>query len=654
MNLPFVRGLSRVPALFLLGSVARLAAAEPVAPARPADIPLESFFRPAAVRFAQLNPAGTHLAVLNHDPKADAYSLVIISLADQQVKGLRGTTELNPSRFLWAGDERLVLSAIRNNIYAGGLYTINRNDPSKITTLYPNDAVEVLGTPRQRTDNLLVWVRRSARSAGRDIGVEEVDLRFKATHFQSDDLTRMVRSSLPVPRGYTGVHRWLRDREGEIRYALVHRDGRTSCLRRDAGDEWTEVPINLDVDRPLSVEADPAVLLVAHGNPDGACELARFDTRNASLGPVLYRDEKYDFAQGSVRYSSTEKDVIGLSYARQTLEQVWLREDEADLQRSIDAVLPGRVNQIVSRSKDGRRLLLISSSDRHPGTLYFLDRDAWKLRNMVELAPWLPERLMAPVRTMTFKARDGLKLDGYVTVPPDHDPTRPAPMVVLPHGGPWMRDSWGYDPESQFFASRGYIVFRPNYRGSTGYNPAVSIQPRLEFRKMHEDVTDGVRALIAAKIADPAHIAIIGASFGGYLSICGAAFEPDLYRCAVSIAGVFDWERVMKEDRGNEVNISRAEWLKRDLGDPKVQREKFEAMSPFYSVARIKIPVFIAHGEEDENADTSQSRRLVKALKAAGVKNETCFIPEESHGLAEMKHRVELYRRIDAFLKRNL
>lgn len=653
MNLSPARGLYRGLALVLLGSFARLAAAEPATPTRPADIPLESFFRPPAVRLAQLNPAGTHVALLKHDPKADAFSLVIITLADRQVTGLRGTTDLNLGRFLWAGDDRLVLSAVRDNHYAGGLYTVNRADPTKITTLYPYDAVDVLGVPRQRTDNLQVWVRRSASSDGRDIGVEEVNLLYRPSRLQQDDF-RMVRSSLPIPSGYTGVHRWMRDREGEIRYALVHREGQMFFLRRDPGDKWTEIRINLDVDRPLSVDTDPAVLFVAHCTPDGACELVRFDTRNAALGPVLYRDEKYDFSQGSVRYSSSEKEVVGLSYARQAPEQVWLREDEANLQRSLDAALPERVNQIVSRSKDGQRLLLISSSDRHPGTLYFFDRENRKLQSMVELAPWLPEKLMAPVQVVTFKARDGLKLDGYVTVPLGQDPAKPGPMIVLPHGGPWVRDSWGYDPESQFFASRGYIVFRPNYRGSAGYNPAISIQPRLEFRKMHEDVTDGVRALIHARIADPAHIAIIGASFGGYLSICGAAFEPDLYRCAVSIAGVFDWERVMKEDRSNEVNLYRAEWFKREIGDPKAQREKFEAMSPFYSVGQIKIPVFIAHGADDENADTSQSRRLVKALKAAGVKNETFFIPNEAHGFAEMKHRVELYTRIDAFLKQNL
>ena len=652
--------MNLLPARWRLTGLAALAcylasihAAEPAAPAptRPGDIPLESFFRPPAVRSAQLNPTGTHVALLTHDLKADANSLVIFNLADGKVKGLRSTTDLNLGSLVWTDDEHLVLSAIKDNHYAGGLYDISRETPSGITTLNLYDVVEVLGVPRQRTGRLLVWVRRSARDDGRDIGVEEIDLR--SNHRRADD-PMSVQYSLPIPHGYTGVHRWLRDREGEIRYAFAHLQGRTFLLRRDPKDQWSKVDIDLDTDRPLAVDADPAVVFVAHRNPSGPSELVRFNTRDGSRGPVLYSDEKYDFGQGSVRYSSTEKEVIGLVYARQAPEQVWLRDEEALLQRSIDAVLPERVNQIVSRSRDGQRVLLISSSDRHPGTLFLLERKTMKLRTLSQLAPWLPEQLMAPVRVTTYKARDGLKLDGYVTLPLNYDSSKPGPMVVLPHGGPWLRDVWGYDPESQFFASRGYIVFRPNYRGSAGYNAAISSQPKLEFRKMHDDVTDGVRALITAKIADPAHIAILGASFGGYLSLCGAAFEPGLYRCAVSIAGVFDWERVIKEDRDNEVNLSRSEWLRRDLGDPKVQHEKFEAMSPFYSVGQIKAPVFIIHGEDDENADTSQSRRLVKALKAAGVKTETLFIPGESHGFAEMRHRIELYTRVEAFLKQNL
>ncbi|MDP2138045.1 MAG: alpha/beta fold hydrolase, partial [Candidatus Didemnitutus sp.] len=268
--------------------------------------------------------------------------------------------------------------------------------------------------------------------------------------------------------------------------------------------------------------------------------------------------------------------------------------------------------------------------------------------------PWLPENLLGEVRLMTFKARDGLMLDGYVTLPADHVPDRPAPMVVLPHGGPWARDVWGYHPEAQFFASRGYVVFQPNYRGSTGYGADISITPRAEFRRMHDDVTDGTRALIRSGIADPARIAIVGTSFGGYLAVCGAAFEPDLYRCAVTIAGIFDWERVMREARNLDPDPYRYEQLLRMLGDPRKLQEKFEAMSPFHSVSQIKVPVFVAHGGDDRVADSSQSRRLTKALTKARVPHETMFRTDEGHGFSELKNRVELYERVESFLKKHL
>lgn len=226
-------------------------------------------------------------------------------------------------------------------------------------------------------------------------------------------------------------------------------------------------------------------------------------------------------------------------------------------------------------------------------------------------------------------------------------------MIVLPHGGPWQRDSWGYDPESQFLASRGYIVFRPNYRGSSGYTASISITPAMDFRKMHEDVTDGVRALIASKTADPARIAIFGGSFGGYLALAGVAFEPDLYRCAASFAGVFDLETMMKDDRSND-NDFRYELFRSEFGSAKENRELFEALSPLRHAKKIKARIFVAHGEEDQNADTAQSRRLVKALKSAGVEHETMFISGEGHGLAAMKNRVEFFRRLEAFLKKNL
>lgn len=638
----------------LLATLALSAADVPAHPdfARAADIPVEHFFREPAIAAPRLNPAGTHVAMIVHELDKDARGLLFMSLADGKFTGMRGGGDYDVSNYQWAGDDRVVFSVNREKLYSWGLYAMKVEQPQRVVTLNNFDVVDVLGTPRARPDHVQVYIARSARNEGRPGGLLELDLKRDHTS-RFGDSGRNIRDVIPLPPG-DAVRRWFRDRTGEVRYAVAHRGAELSLHRRLPDGKWKPIPISLDRDSPLAVHADPNLLFVAHLADDGARELRTFNTDTGKLGPVLHRDEKYDFSRGSVLYSAADDEVIGLTYARQATEQVWLRDDEAALQQALDRVLPAnRLNQIVSRSRDGSRLLVVSSSDRHPGSLFLFDRATMKLRRLTDFAPWLPEKFMAPVMITSFKARDGLRLDAYVTLPPGHVEGKPSPMVVLPHGGPWARDTWGYDAESQFLASRGYVVFRPNYRGSDGYNFEISILPRMEFRKMHDDVTDGVRALIAGKIADPHRIAIFGASFGGYLAVAGAAFEPDLYRCAVSFAGVFDLATMMKDDRSNR-NDYRHAWFRRDFGDPKANDERFDAMSPLRHVQAIKAKIFVAHGVEDRNADSAQSRRLVKALKAAGVEHETMFISGEGHGLAAMKNRVEFFRRLEAFLKKHL
>lgn len=631
-----------------------LHAAEPPRPATPADIPVEYFFRSPAVAGAELNPAGTHVGMRVYDAKHDAYGLIFLNLANNAISGSRGDSTYNIFNFTWSGDDRVVFTVARDTHFAWGLYAMSRDNPRNIVTLNESDVIDVLGPPRARTENLLVLVRKSARGGHGTTGVFEINL---GKNFRSNFGVfgkNIVRAYSP-PAAIDGIMRWWRDRDGEIRYVLAHRKGKRQLFRLEADDRWTAVPLDVERDTPMAVDPDPAVMLVAHLDEQGRRELRRFNTRDGTLGPVLHTDEKYDFSDGRIRQSSDDRELIGLTYAQQAPAQLWFRPEDVAFQQSLDAALPPEhVNLITSRSRDGRQVLVTSTSDRHPGALYLFDRDTRQLKSLAQLAPWLPERLLAPVRLITFPTRDGLKLDGYVTLPLDYQEGRPGPMIVLPHGGPWARDVWGYDAQSQFFASRGYIVFRPNYRGSAGYQAGISQIPRMEFRKMHDDVTDGVHALTAAGIANPARIAILGSSFGGYLALCGAAFESDLYKCAVSIAGVFDWTEAMKQDRDDNSNVYRYEWFRRELGDPAKDREKFESMSPLRAVAGIKIPVFVAHGTEDTNADTDQSRHLVKALKNARVPHEAMFIPDEAHGFAELRHRVELYTRIESFLKKNL
>jgi dipeptidyl aminopeptidase/acylaminoacyl peptidase len=230
----------------------------------------------------------------------------------------------------------------------------------------------------------------------------------------------------------------------------------------------------------------------------------------------------------------------------------------------------------------------------------------------------------------------------------------PPPLVVLSHGGPWVRDAWGFDGEAQFLASRGYAVLQTNYRGSTGYDWMFPEEDRYAFRKMHDDVTSAAKTLIKSGLVDAKRVAIMGASFGAYLALSGVAHEPDIYRCAVVNAGVFDWEDIVKEAKYFQHSGNQYAYLVRKLGDPKTNKEKFDAISPIRHVANVRVPVFVAHGKDDPVAPITQSRELVANLKKHGVPHETLFKADEGHGMAHLAAQVELYTRIETFLAKNL
>ncbi len=622
------------------------------APSAATGLPAADYFRPPEIISVQLNPAGTHLAMLVYESKTDSTGLRIVDLASQKVTGLAGSKTFDLYALQWINNEEIVYSMSRGKLYAAGLYLMHRDRVGNSQPLNANDALRILGVPLARPTHLLVWITGSALTGGGQAGLLELDLKRPFRNGFGDDYGNTVEWIKPPPGD--GIAHWMRDRTGEVRYAVATDHGAYRLHRRAVDGTWNPVNLNFDDAAPLAVDSDPNKLLVARTTAAGPSEIVRFDTQTGTTGPALYQDDKYDLRGANVRYSEDGKQILGFGYRRQAYTQFWLSEDEAALQKTIDDALPDRINLILSRSQDGRRLVIQSSSDRHPGTFYLFEPAAGKLAAIANRAPWLPESQLSRVTLMRFKSRDGLSLDAYLTLPAGTTPGRPAPMIVIPHGGPWVRNAVGYDAEAQFFASRGYVVFQPNYRGSSGYGPAISQVPRFDFRGMHNDVTDGTQALIKAGIADPARVAILGSSFGGYLAICGAAYEPGLYRCAVTIAGVFDWERVMKDARFRDPETFRYDFWRRNLGDPREQAAKFESISPLRSTGQIKIPVFVAHGEVDPVADSSQSHRLVRALGIAGVPCETLFVSEEAHGFAALTHRVELYTRIESFLKKNL
>ena len=305
---------------------------------------------------------------------------------------------------------------------------------------------------------------------------------------------------------------------------------------------------------------------------------------------------------------------------------------------------------ITSHTKDGKELVFRVSSDRNPGEYYLLDRER-KATFLLATREWIDPEQMAAMKPVSYAARDGLVIHGYLTLPPGSD-GKNLPLVIHPHGGPFGPfDRWGFNAEVQLLASRGYAVLQPNFRGSGNHGRAFE---RMGYRQwggtMQDDLTDATRWAIAQGIADPERICIYGASYGGYASAMGVAKEPDLYRCAVGYVGLYDLALWYREGDVKDSDFG-VNYLKTAVGsDPKALANA----SPARLADRIRAPIFIAVGGEDERCPPEQSEALKRALEAKGRSFEWMLAPDEGHGFYKLSNNLELYTRMLAFLDRHI
>jgi len=228
------------------------------------------------------------------------------------------------------------------------------------------------------------------------------------------------------------------------------------------------------------------------------------------------------------------------------------------------------------------------------------------------------------------------------------------PLVVLAHGGPWARDVWGFDPEVQFLANRGDAIWQPTDRGSSGFAFDISEAPKFAFAEMSDDVTDAVKQIAASGLIAPQRIGICGASFSGFLALSGAVNEPDLYRCAASIAGVFDWSELIAERTDNPSTFLGNLFLRLKYGHPTFDREKFVAVSPLLRADRIRIPVFLSHGRNDQRVSADQSVKMLKTLKNRDAPVTSFFPDLEGHSFQSPRNRARLIDELEQFFKKDL
>lgn len=305
----------------------------------------------------------------------------------------------------------------------------------------------------------------------------------------------------------------------------------------------------------------------------------------------------------------------------------------ARLYRKLEKAFPGQAVTITSSTADGKLVMVKVWGDRNPGDLYIFDTVANKANYLDSFSNWIDPAALAGVKPISFKARDGLEIHGYLTSPVGGE-ARNAPLVLLVHGGPFgISDTWGFDREAQMLAAHGYAVLQVNFRGSGNHGHAFHEAGRREWGgKMQDDITDATRWAIQQGIADPARICLYGASYGGYASLMGVAKEPDLYRCAAGSIGVYDLPTFYTDDITQESKSGKAfvaEWV-----GPK---DTLAAVSPNRLASRIKAPVFLAAGGEDEIAPIQHTQMMEKALRAANVPVEAVYYPTEATGSTRPK-----------------
>lgn len=625
-------------------------------------VPLDAFVKQDSFNEIKLSPTGEYYAV--SVPLEDRTVLAILRRSDLKQTGffnMRGKTHVLD--FWWVSDDTVLIAlgekfgGLDQPVGTGELVTVRADGTGqKMVYGYRMDG-DGLGSNikgrsaeyasgflidglRDEEDNVLIGVWPwSSSSADSYTEAEKLNLR-------SGRRVKVARA--PVRRAM-----FVSDHQGDVRFAFGADAGndQETYYRSGNGASW-ELIASEAADgyptTPLAFSADDSVVYMQVGSTQGPDAIYAFDpaTRKRTL---VARDDNVDPAR--LVWSEAPREPIGALFmdGKPRIEFFDKARPLAKLNAALQNSFNGEFAYVTSMTRDGKLALVRTFSDRSPGDYYLFDIEAKKADHVLSKRAAIDPDRMGERRPIEFKARDGRTVHGFLTIPAGSD-GRNLPLVVHPHGGPiGVYDDWTFDRDAQLLASRGYAVLQVNYRGSGNYGREFL---RAGYRQwggaMQDDLTDATRWAIRQGHADAGRVCIYGGSYGGYASLMGVAKEPDLYQCAIGYVGVYDMP--MMYGRGDIRQWqSGTNYLEQALG-----RDNLEAVSPNRIASRIKAPVFLAAGGEDQRAPIEHSRKMEKALRDAGVPVETLYYDTEGHGFYTEEHNREFYTRLLAFLDKHI
>ena len=455
-----------------------------------------------------------------------------------------------------------------------------------------------------------------------------------------------------------GVGFWIFDLEGELRLAYRQLPGGgTELLRVDMKGLEQIISCTYEEDiSPVGFHKDRRhVYIDTNKGERDLSELMLMDVETGEL-TFVEKDPENEVDFGNPVFHPETDELIATAYVGDRV-RVYPKTPEAEkLWADLRKALPDGEISVNSMARDMSRLLVAVSSDVDPGSVYLYDTATGKAELQYRSRPELPSEHLARMMPVSFEARDGMTIHGYLTLPKGVDP-KMLPVVMYIHGGPWARDYWGYEPYAQFLANRGYAVMQVNYRSSTGYGKNYTNAGNKEWGigAMQHDVTDAVNWLIDQGYADPARVGIFGGSYGGYATLAGVTFTPDLYACGVPYVGPSNLITLVESFPEYWKPFLEGSWYKR-VGNPEVEsdRQDLIARSPLFHCDQIKAPLLVVHGANDPRVKQHESDQIVVALRQKGKPVEYVVAPDEGHGFRAPNNRKALAVAMERFLAKHL
>jgi dipeptidyl aminopeptidase/acylaminoacyl peptidase len=632
---------------------------------------IESFFQRPVFGDVELSPSAKYLAVRASAPERNDY-LVVIDLATNTPTVVAAYNDSDIAAFQWVNDERLVFNVTDksqgpgNTRHAPGLFAVNR-DGSRLDQLVDRQwgtasKAELIGR-KMLPWNTYLMAQPAGNSEYIYVGSPVYDSKQEVRHVNLLRLNTLTGHAQAVPRPGP-FKNWILDHKGEPRLAMTHENGTSAIFYLDpATAAWRQIASfptyaeGKDQITPVGFGPD-GTLYVTSNNGKDTTALYTFNFATGKINPdPLVVTTGYDFAGGLVR---NRDKVLGVAFTTDATANEWFDPGMKALQQTLDKLLPTTVNLIsVPNAPESPWVLVVSYSDAVPYIYNLYNTKTGVFNNVGSAYPAIKPAQMGRQQAVSYKARDGMTIPALLTLPRAATKGKNLPLVVLVHGGPYVKgNTWSWHPESQFLASRGYAVLEPSFRGTTGLG-------QKHFRagwkqwglEMQNDIAEGARWAIAQGIADPKRICIAGASYGGYATLMGLVNDPDLYKCGVNWVGVTDIN-LMYGDSWTYTSDMGDDWKKYGMpelvGDQVKDAAQLKATSPIEQAARIKQPLLMAYGGVDRRVPMHHGKKFLEAVRRTNQNVEWIEYPEEAHGWYLPKNSIDFWTRVEKFLDKNI